>query len=87
MKTFILDIIPKIQRFSQKLDNITTLTNKHWVIIDENIEKKVVYIFREKENFRYLELTSSQNLCEPTLNSYLINEKGGIIRKDIASTF
>lgn len=50
MKTFILDIIPKIQRFSQKLDNITTLTNKHWVIIDDNIEKKVVYIFREKEN-------------------------------------
>lgn len=42
-------------------------------------------IFREKENFRYLELTSTQNLFEPILNSYLINEKGAIIRKDTAS--
>lgn len=46
MKTFIADIIPKIQRFSQQLDNITLLTNQHWVVIDGIQEGKSVYIFR-----------------------------------------
>lgn len=50
MKTFLLDIIPKIQRFSQKLDNLTVLTNKHWVVIDEELKRKVVFIFREKDS-------------------------------------
>lgn len=46
MKTYIADIIPKIQRFSQKLDNLTLLTNQHWVLIDEIDQAKTVYIFR-----------------------------------------
>jgi len=50
MKTYILDIIPKIQRFSQKLNDITILQNKHWVILSEESLDKVVFIFREKNN-------------------------------------
>lgn len=50
MKTFIIDIIPKIQKFSQRLDNLVVLTNKHWVVFDENANKKIVFIFREKDN-------------------------------------
>lgn len=50
MKTYLLDIIPKIKRFSQKLDDLTILTNQHWVVIDEATDKKVVFIFREKGN-------------------------------------
>lgn len=46
MKTYIADIIPQIQRFSQKLDNLTLLINQHWVIINEITESKTVYIFR-----------------------------------------
>ncbi len=46
MKTYVADIIPKIQRFSQKLDNIALLTNQHWVILDELTQSKTVYIFR-----------------------------------------
>jgi hypothetical protein len=46
MKTFILDIFPKIQRFSEKLDNSTLLTNQHWVCIDNILNNKTVYIFR-----------------------------------------
>ena len=46
MKTYILDIIPKIQRYSQKLDDLTILLNKHWVIFDEILLSKSVYIFR-----------------------------------------
>ncbi len=67
MKTFLSDIFPKLQRFSEKLDNITLLTNQHWVSIDEIHSAKTVYIFRpnnelliskngevEKEKWEYL---------------------------------
>ena len=40
MKTFIADIIPRIQKFSQKLDNTTLLTNQHWVVVDEITNSK-----------------------------------------------
>ena len=46
MKTFLLDIFPKLQKFSEKLDNLTLLTNQHWVYIDEILSNKTVYIFR-----------------------------------------
>lgn len=46
MKTFFSEIIPKLQRYSQKLDNLTLLTNQHWVLIDEETQSKHVYIFR-----------------------------------------
>ncbi len=46
MKTYVADVIPKIQRFSYKLDNISMLTIQHWVILDELTQSKTVYIFR-----------------------------------------
>jgi len=52
MKTYLADIIPKIKGFSQKLDNLTMLTNQHWVVIDELQNSKLVYIFRN--NFELL---------------------------------
>ncbi len=48
MRTYAADIIPKIQSFSQKLDNLTMLTNQHWVVLDELKQSKTVYIFRAK---------------------------------------
>lgn len=50
MKTYISDIIPKIQKYSQKLDNLTLLTNQHWVVIDEIENSKNVYIFRSNND-------------------------------------
>lgn len=46
MKTYIADIIPKIQRYSHKLDNLTLLTDQHWVLIDNIENEKQVYLFR-----------------------------------------
>lgn len=46
MQTFATDIIPKIQRFSQRLDDLTLLMNQHWVAVDELSAEKRVYIFR-----------------------------------------
>ncbi len=46
MKTFLSDLIPKIQRYSKHLDDLTLLTNQHWVVIDEVKNSKLVYIFR-----------------------------------------
>lgn len=79
MKTFLLDIIPKIQRFSQKLDNLTVLTNKHWVVIDEEQNRKVVFIFREKDNQL---LISENGKIEKGTWEYLGNNSLLIDRKD-----
>lgn len=46
MKTFLADIIPKIQKFSKQLDDLTILTNHHWVSMGEIAVSKTVYIFR-----------------------------------------
>ncbi len=46
MKTYIADIIPRIQKYSERLDNITLLTNHHWVVMDDVTQSKTVYIFR-----------------------------------------
>jgi hypothetical protein len=44
MKTYFSDIIPKIRRFSQKMDDLTLLTNYQWVMISDI--GKTTYIFR-----------------------------------------
>jgi len=49
MKTFISDIIPKIKKYSKKLDDVTLLTNKHWVVIDDVNSIRTGYIFREND--------------------------------------
>ncbi len=50
MMKFIKDIIPKISRYSKKLDDVTTLTNQHWVYVDRNSTSKVVFIFRSNSD-------------------------------------
>jgi len=46
MKAFINDLIPQIQKYSQNLDNLTFLTNHHWISLSEIDLSKTVYIFR-----------------------------------------
>lgn len=46
MKTYLLDFLPKIQKYSQKLDDITLLTNQHWVLMGSIGMDKTIYIFR-----------------------------------------
>jgi hypothetical protein len=45
MITYLADIIPRIQRYSKRLDDLTMLTNQHWVSISDITETKTVYIF------------------------------------------
>ena len=82
MKTFLTDLFPKIQRFSEKLDNLTLLTNQHWVSIDDILSTKTVYIFRnnnellvstngkvQKERWEYL--GNKSLLIDKKVDSYL----------------
>ncbi|MBE7653997.1 hypothetical protein [Tenacibaculum finnmarkense] len=46
MKTYFSDLIPKIQRYSKKLDDLTNITNANWIIIEEIFNSKKTYIFR-----------------------------------------
>lgn len=47
MKTYIAEIIPRLIRFSNKLDDLAKLTNQHWVSLSEIEDSKKVYIFRD----------------------------------------
>lgn len=47
MRTFIADIIPRIQRFSKRLDDLTKLTNQHWVSLGDIADGKRVFMFRD----------------------------------------
>lgn len=70
MRTYLTDIIPKIQRFSRKLDDLTLLTNQHWVLIDELTNTKNVYIFRNTGDL----LISKNGKVEKAKWEYLGNQ-------------
>ncbi len=83
MRTYFSDIIPRIQKYSQKLDNITLLTNQHWVVIDDIDNSKSVYIFRNNN-----ELLISQNgKVEKAKWEYLGNNALLIDRKEESYLF
>lgn len=83
MKTFISDLIPKLQRFSQKLDNLTLLTNQHWVVIDDLNLNKTVYIFRTNNDL----LISQNGKVEKAKWEYLGNNSLLIDKKDESYLF
>lgn len=69
MRTYISDIIPRLQRYSQKLDDLTRLTNQHWVIVDDIDVSKKVYIFRSNNEL----LISNNGKVEKAKWEYLGN--------------
>lgn len=70
MKTFLIDIFPKIYQYSEKLDNLTLLTNQHWVSIDNILLNKTVYIFRPNNDL----LVSTNGKIEKARWEYLGNK-------------
>lgn len=70
MRTFIADIIPKIQRFSQRLDDLTKLTNQHWVSLGDINQTKRVFIFRANNQL----LISNNGIVEKGSWEYLGNQ-------------
>lgn len=70
MKTYIADIIPQIQRFSQKLDDLTKLTDQHWISIGDIEQRKRVYIFRKNNQL----LISDNGIVEKGKWEYLGNQ-------------
>ena len=83
MKTFISDLIPRLQRFSEKLDNLTLLTNQHWVVIDDISNNKNVYIFRTNNDL----LISQNGKVEKAKWEYLGNNSLLIDKKDESYLF
>ncbi|RZK04108.1 MAG: hypothetical protein EOO46_17465 [Flavobacterium sp.] len=70
MRTFFADIIPKIQRFSLKLDDLTKLTNQHWVSITDIGHNKKVFIFRQNNQL----LMAENGVVEKGFWEYLGNQ-------------
>jgi hypothetical protein len=83
MKTYLTDIIPKIQRFSKRLDDLTILTNQHWVVVDELMGSKSIYIFRSNNEL----LISLNGRVEKAKWEYLGNSSLLIDKKDESYLF
>jgi len=83
MKTYLADIIPKIKKYSEKLDNLTLLTNQHWVVIDELKNSKLVYIFRSNNQL----LISQNGKIEKGKWEYLGNNSLLIEKKEESYLF
>jgi len=49
MKTYLLNIIPRIRKYSARLNSESILTDKHWVFFNESNEK-IVFVFRKINN-------------------------------------
>jgi hypothetical protein len=70
MRTFIADIIPKIQRYSKQLDELTKLTNQHWVSLNDITKSKRVFIFRPNNQL----IISENGIVERGSWEYLGNQ-------------
>ena len=70
MITYLLDIIPSIQRFSERLNNLTLLENKQWILLDEqNPNRLITYIFKSNKEL----LISNNSLVVETAKWELID--------------
>jgi len=49
METNLSVLIPRVNKLSQKFDNISLILSHHWVLIDEINSKKKLYIFRKNK--------------------------------------
>jgi hypothetical protein len=70
MRTYIADIIPKLQKFSQRLDDLTRLKNQHWVSLGDIDQTKRVFIFRPNNQL----LISDNGIVEKGSWEYLGNQ-------------
>jgi hypothetical protein len=70
MKTYIADIIPKIQKYSKRLDDLTKLTNQEWVLIGDNNQNKHLYIFKSNNEL----IISINGIVEKGKWEFIINQ-------------
>lgn len=70
MKAYLADIIPKIKKFSKKLEDLVKLEDHHWVSLNDIEEGKKVYIFRSNNQL----LISQNGKVEKGSWEYLGNE-------------
>ena len=47
METNLSVLIPRVNKLSQKFDNISLILSHHWVLINEVESQKEIYIFLE----------------------------------------
>ncbi|UTM21860.1 hypothetical protein [Dyadobacter fanqingshengii] len=77
MVYYILDLIPKIQLFSKKLDDFALIADQHWVMINEGDIGKRVFVFRRSGQLLVAENGVIEwGTWEILGNSIIINQSG-----------
>lgn len=62
MKTYISNLLPKLQEYSARLDNLTLLTDQPWVQLDESGDR-TVFVFRSDGNELLVSRNGKVNTC------------------------
>lgn len=83
MKTYLSEIIPKINQFSKRLDYLTLITSQHWIVLNELNKSKTVYIFRNNNEL----LISNNGKIEKAKWEYLGKNSLLIDRKNESLLF
>lgn len=49
MKTYLLNVIDRVKKYSKKLDNLSILTGKAWMFYDTETKKETLYYFKKNK--------------------------------------
>lgn len=55
MRTFFLDFLPRLKRMDKKLNLVTTVTSRTWVLVQEGSASKVAFLFGDDNVLRLSE--------------------------------
>lgn len=79
MKFYISNIVPKIQKFSKRLDEETLLLNHNWIAFNDTSATKATYIFRKNGELIISEKGVGQKAKWENLgNQRLLIEQNGV---------
>lgn len=62
MKQYLADILPRLQKYSARLDNLSLITDTPWIQVDDSNDR-VVFIFRSKGSELLVSENGDVNTC------------------------
>lgn len=62
MKQYLADILPRLQKYSARLDNLSLITDTPWIQVDDSNDR-IVFIFRSKGSELLVSENGDVNTC------------------------
>lgn len=79
MRAYIANVLPRLQKYSARLDNLALFTDHPWIQIDESGDR-TVFVFRSEGNELLISKNGNVNTCSweylDYMNSLLVEANG-----------